>query len=803
MILDYLIILFKSIISLPFIFFIPGFLANSIFLKTKSFNFDSSLIFHIFVSIIITSFTGLILAQLGLFSLFNLVALLVLTSILLFQKYKKLPEKPKFNPIIEFNKKNILVTLLIISSILLFFHPFPWIAGGRDPGVYVSTGVHIAKSGSILIKDPLIAQMNTSIQEILYDVEPASVYGFISWANMNSKFQFPGFYITDLETGTITPQFLHIYPVWIAIFYSIFGLFGVFYVNPVFGVLSIISLYLLGKSLFSWKVGVLAGFILMLNFAQIWYARYPFSEMTAQFFSIAGLVTFIQFNKSHDRYFAIISALFFGLVLLTKAEGLMLLAPLGLYFIYIGLKNKWNKSCNYFLVTLFIILIYSLFDYFIFTKPYIENLLQLALNPPQIPQNLQYSNIFTGLIMFSWYETYPGIFLSLAGFSLIFLRRGDKEKILLVFLALMFSVPFLLKLSISPDHPWWARRFITLVFPLYALFSSYALSEICNVRKMGIYLFYSLTAILLLSLAAVSYPVITHSEGAGMTYGVSGLSKYFNESDIIIMGPSFKGGELSTPLNYIYDRKTIFISRFNPFPNYGIKELPTQEKISTGIDYLLNKEYNVYAVFPQNNIYMEKLLFFMSSNHKIDFIDDHDFSYKHLISKTDSLPNIITDVQMNSLIYRISKLQADVPDNISIDIGSPSDIVYLESGFYGMENWGGINNRWTSGNVSIRIPTNEENGLLISIYGGGFRPEKLSPGNFSIYINEHLIGSFTAYGEYKFYNMTAPKDYLTIPYSTVLIRSDTWKPSEITGTSDTRDLGINIDKISIEKMSDK
>lgn len=800
MILDYLIILFKSIISLPFIFFIPGFLANSIFLKNKSFKFDSSLIFHIFVSIIITSFTGLILAQLGLFSLFNLVAFLVLTSIILYQKYKKLPDKPKFNPIIEFNKKNLLVTLLIISSILLFFHPFPWIAGGRDPGVYVSTGVHIAKTGSILIHDPLIAQMNTSIQEILYDVEPASVYGFISWANMNSKFQFPGFYITDLGTGTITPQFLHIYPVWIAIFYSIFGLFGVFYVNPVFGVLSIISLYLLGKRVFSWKVGVLAGFILILNFAQIWYARYPFSEMMAQFFSIAGLVTFIQFNKSYDRYLAIISAFFFCLVLLTKAEGLMSIVPLGLYFIYICLKKKWNNSYNYFLATLFIILIYALFDYFIFTKPYIYDLLQLALNTPQIPQNLQYSNIFTGLIMFSWYETYMGIFLSLAGFSLIFLRKEDKEKIFLVFVALIFSVPFLLKLSISPDHPWWARRFITMVFPLYALFSSYALCEICNVRKIGIFLFYSLTAILLLSLAAVSYPAITHSEGAGMTDGLSGLSKYFNESDIIIMGPSFEGGEISTPLYYIYDKKAIFISRFNPFPDYGIKELPTQKEISTGIDYLLKKGYNVYAVFPQNNIYMEKLLFFISSNHKIDFIDDHEFSYKHLISKTDSLPNIITDVSMNSIVYRISKSEADVPDNISIDIGSPADVLYLESGFYARENWGAKNNRWTSGNASVRIPTSRKNNLLISISCGGFRPGNLSAANFSIYINDNLIKNFTAYQEYKMYNMTVSKDYLTIPYSMILIRSDTWKPSEFTGTSDTRDLGINIDKISIEQI---
>jgi hypothetical protein len=383
---------------------------------------------------------------------------------------------------------------------------------------------------------------------------------------------------------------------------------------------------------------------------------------------------------------------------------------------------------------------------------------------------------------------------------LIFLKRENKEKMFLVFIALIFSVPFLLKLSITPDHPWWSRRFITLVFPLYALFTSYILNEIANLRKIGTYLYFSLTAILIISLAVASYPIINHSEGAGMPEGVSGLSKFFNESDIIIMGPSLEGGEISTPLYYIYDRKVIFISRFNPFPNYGIRDIPAPEKISVGIDYLLNSGYNVYVVFPPDNIYMEKLLYYLYPKNKIDFVGNHEFSYKHLDSTTDSLPNIITDVPMKSLIYNISKSKANVPDNISIDIGSPLDVVYLESGFYPRENWGEINNRWTSGNGSIRIPTSGKNDLLISIFCGGFRPENISATNVSIYVNDHLIENFTASQEYMNYNMTTSKDYLTIPYSMILIKSNTWKPSELTGTEDIRDLGINIDKISIEQM---
>lgn len=801
MITDYMIILLKSIICIPLFFFIPGFLTNSIYTYKKSLKFDSSLILQIFVSIIITSFTGLILAQLGLYSLFNLVILLVLASIILFQKYKKLPGKTKFNLTIVFNWKNIIIIILILSSVLLFFHPFPWIAGGRDPGVYVSAGVHIANSGSIFIKDPLIAQMNTSIQDILYDVEPASVYGFISWANMNSKFQFPGFYITDLSSGTITPQFLHMFPIWIAIFYSIFGLFGAFFVNPVFGLLSICALYLLGKKLFSWKVGALAGFILILNFAQIWYARYPFSEILTQFFILSGILTFVQFNETSNRYIGVISALLFGLAILTKIETLLLLIPLGLFYFYLIIRKKWNISHFYFIAPLFIVLIYSSIDYLFYTKPYISQLIQIAIDPPSIGQDItKYNDPFMNYKMFSWYATKLGLLLSFIGLGIILITKKKKETLFLAFIGLMFSFLYLSKITISPDHPWWARRLVPIIFPFYAIFASYALIEGTKIKKFGKHIFFALTAFLLISLAATSYPILTHSEGYGMTDGASKISEYFKENDIILMGPSFEGAELSTPLYYIYDKNVIYLSRFNPFPQYGYREMPTQENVSIGIDYLLDQGHEVYLISNSNNIYMDKLLYILSTNHKIDLIDSMEFSYRHLESTIDSMPAVKTDVHMRLTIYKVSYGKNDLFNitNFSLDIGSPIDGIYLETGFYGQEKWDNITNRWTSGNASIRIPTPEKKDLLISISAGGFRPGKnIPPANVSIYLNENLIKNFTSNGEYEEHNMTVVKDYLTAPFSTLQIRTNTWRPSEYIGTSDTRDLGINIDKISV------
>lgn len=803
MICDYLFILLKTIICIPVIFFVPGFLVNSIIYPDKSFKLDSNCLLNIYVSIIITSFIGLLLAQLGIFSLFNIVLILFLISITLYFRFKQLNLELKFSPSITFSIEKILFIILIISAIFLFFQPYQWIAGERDPGVYVSTGINIAKTGSIFIKDPLLAQMNTSIQETLYDIEPASIYGFISWEMVNFKYQLPGFFITDLNSGTITPQFLHIFPVWIAIFYSIFGLLGVFYVNPIFGVLSIISLFFIGKRLFSWKVGALAGFLLILNFAQIWYGRYPLSEIISQFFILSGIATFIQFNRRNDRYLAVICALLFGLAFLTKIETILIIVPLGLYLIYIKLCKNLNTSHYYFILSIFIMLIYNLIDYFLFSRPYLSLLLESAINPPPMAPDLsKYIGLFVSIEMFSWYMTKLGLILAIAGFVLIILKKDKKEKLLIVLIALIFSTLLISKLTIFPDQPWWARRLIPVVFPLYALFASYSLNEIAEIKKIGRYISCILTTFLIVSLTIISYPIINHSEGYGMVKGISGLSEYFGDNDIILTGSSLEGYVLSTPLYYIFDKKTIFLFRYDLVPSLGNRQLIQPENVSIGVEYLLNHGYDIYFV-TQSHIYIEKILYHLATTHRIDFIDTYNFSYKHLESTFDRLPTEgdKKDIQMNLNIYRISinKSIMIYNSNLSIDIGSPSDVIYLESGFYDREKWGAVNNRWISGNASIRIPTPERNNLSISIRAGDFRPAGVPSSNISIYFNNNVIGNFTTTEGYELYNMTVDKDLLTHPYSTLRIVMSTWKPSDIKGTADTRDLGINIDKIFIEQ----
>jgi hypothetical protein len=252
-------------------------------------------------------------------------------------------------------------------------------------------------------------------------------------------------------------------------------------------------------------------------------------------------------------------------------------------------------------------------------------------------------------------------------------------------------------------------------------------------------------------------------------------------------------------LFYIYDKKVIFLYKYDLLPNLGTRELNSPEKVSKGIDYLLDNGHNVYII--SSNIYMDNILYFLDGNQTIDFIGTHEFSYRYLLPSFNELPNIKQDAYLMSNIYKVTRGKTNLinPTNASIDIGSPLDFRYIVSGFHDREKSGNITSRWTSGNADVRVPTPENRDLLIYISTGGLRPKNTPPALVNLYLNEHLIGNFTTQGEYKTYKIIANKEYLISPYSILRINSTTWKPSEYIGTSDTRDLGIKIDEISIEQ----
>ena len=96
----------------------------------------------------------------------------------------------------------------------LMLRPHQFITGAADAGVYVNLGANIAKMGSIVIHDDVLADMDPTLQQaFLRPIDNPIANSYV----------FPAFFVMNGGTGEIVPQFYPLHPVWQAVVYDFGG----------------------------------------------------------------------------------------------------------------------------------------------------------------------------------------------------------------------------------------------------------------------------------------------------------------------------------------------------------------------------------------------------------------------------------------------------------------------------------------------------------------------------------------------------------------------------------------------------
>jgi 4-amino-4-deoxy-L-arabinose transferase-like glycosyltransferase len=355
------------------LFLIPGYITLRA-LKLRGPDRAEVLFLSVFSSTLLTSWLGLLLAEIALFSLWSLSLLLLIYSLGMAVAFKV---KPAWSgiPRLRLDIGYWLLVIIVVAG-LLFFRPFESILGTSDSGVYLGMGVNIARTGAIRARDPLLTDLSDGIEnDLLYS------YRF-PYGSELMRFFGDGVRIWDMKRGMLFSQQNHLYQVWIAIFYSIFGTPIFLYVTPLFGLLGVIGLYFAGKALFDDRVGLLASFLLAINVVQIWFSRWAMSEVLTQFLVLGALYFFALYVKtaqhvtthplspdrqirrpgldlaiqaerggqSAQRCFGLLAGFGLGLAVLSRADGVFLIVPVALYFAYLRLTRRLRLEHLYFFV---------------------------------------------------------------------------------------------------------------------------------------------------------------------------------------------------------------------------------------------------------------------------------------------------------------------------------------------------------------------------------------------------------------------------------------------------------------------
>ncbi len=277
-----------------------------------------------------------------------------------------------------------LAAILALAATLFFAKPFETIVGAEDAGVYFSSGGAIARTGGILIADAGLATFGDAAADArgagparhLLLPLGADRYRFVNWQRLQ------GFFLLQGERNTVTPQFLHLFPTWLALWAALGGGVGAMvYAGPAFALLGVATAHFLARRLFGPAVGLLAALLLTLNGLQLWFARQSLSETLLQALLLGAAYAWTLFVEARDggdkataRGAAALAGLALGSVALTHAQFLFALLPLAPLAAWLWLARRWRGVYWWFALPLAVLLTHAAFHIWRYALGYFEGI---------------------------------------------------------------------------------------------------------------------------------------------------------------------------------------------------------------------------------------------------------------------------------------------------------------------------------------------------------------------------------------------------------------------------------------------
>jgi 4-amino-4-deoxy-L-arabinose transferase-like glycosyltransferase len=391
--------LLQAVLSIPVLLFLPGYATRLALLARRPERIEADWIEFCFqcllFSILLTGWVSVALVQVGWFSvprllLCNACYILALGALVWRRRRSwrislRPPDRSAW----------LLLGLLIVAAIL-FFHPHEFIFGGADAGVYVNLGANIARTGSWLIHDPIAASLDSDLYPASFREQPPHL--------ITRYIQFPGFYLSDEQPGLIIPQFYPLHPVWLATAHSLGGLHASLFVTPLWGLLGCLTVYLTAQTLFGRRTGLLAVGFLTLTAPQIWFSRYPTSEMLTQFLLFGGIYTFALYIVDESPWTGLLAGLALGQVTMARIDVYFLLALPLCYAVYLWLKRRLRVRHLAFFVPYLAMVAHSLLFAVLQSWPYFYNTYSTSLRSLPLPWPLLVAAGAVGLVALFVFE---------------------------------------------------------------------------------------------------------------------------------------------------------------------------------------------------------------------------------------------------------------------------------------------------------------------------------------------------------------------------------------------------------------
>jgi hypothetical protein len=808
---------------------------------------DEALYLAVAVSVALSSWVALTLAEAGRFSL--LAAAVLLTAAGLVAAF--LGRRRLSWPIPRPKRWRDLAPAAAVLAVALVLQakPSEYLVGGRDPGTYVATMAVIARTGGIIYVDPVVLSIPPEDVGLFYrnPTSPDFTWG-----------RFMGFPLERPETGRVFPEFFHLFPAFGAYLFQAMGVKGALATPCVFGILGTLGVFFAVRRILGPAPALLGTLLLATNVVQVWFARYPVSEPVSQFLMFLGLLAFSHWEERASVPFGILAGTALGLSLLVRIDSVLIVVPLVLYILVrrVHADLPWRKAVAL-LGPLALLALHAAFHAAFWSRKYILSIatrsywrqplaVWLVLGLLVAAAVVAAGRLGEGLVR--WLEARDaslrkGVIALVAGLALYayFLRPllsawaggdGNDKAAALANPAVLAALGF--RLLAAHDAQAFLRLgwFVTplglglgvvgfalairdwrsrYLFPMLTA-ASFSLFYFYKIRVFSDY-FFALRRFVpvvlpwLLAFAALSLCWMA-AKGIGGRLLAAGLALFLGASFLRDTLPVARHVDWKDSVRFVDD----VARRFGPedvvifeqvqsvhllsLPLWAVHgtnivELarfnPDPERLRHLIQAWRGRYRNIYFV----NTYRTNLCGLF-----LQRVQDYFFptvEWERAYGRPPRKP------EGRALRFTVSRVvppeELQVPPLPEVDIGGSDD--FQVSGFFDKEGDGDLTYRWTGSCASLYLPGAKAGATVVVRATAGRRPPSARAPLVTASLSGEALGSFLAGDDWGDHALRLPKP---LPAGPPVLRFDVpaWRPVNfLEGSSDVRDLGVMVDRIRV------
>jgi hypothetical protein len=818
------------------IFFLPGLVVVAAFGcgKRVALRLTEQLYLAIAASLLLSGWVSFFLAEIGRFSPATTGLLVAIGCAIAIVACRTSGVRLSLQPG-PVERGELAVSAAVIAfAVIVYFPPFEHILGGRDPGIYVNTGFHLARDGKLIYTDPLVASIPAEERPLFFPDKELPPWSYL---------RFQGFLLESPESARVAPHGLHLYPVWIGTASALFQKKSGLWATPFFALMGLSGFFLAFRRLFGLEAAAWAIAILTVFQIQIWFARFPNSEIVVQFLYATSLLLFFFMEENRSRLAGALAGVALGSTLLTRVETMLFVLPVALFLAWKRVRRELGPPEVAFGAAFALLGIHAAIHYRLFAWPYVSSILgrhywrflgeNLALaagvaaalfflaDRAAMKLSPRFLTLFDSIrlrlamgfglflvalyayfirpywhgprtaphdaeafLRMGWYLYPAGLALAVAG-GMVLLSRARKTQAFFLLVALTFSLFFFYKVRVWHDHYFAMRRFIPVILPslvaAIAVFLAMLRETGGNLARHGSRL---VAGALVCAYLADGYRLWRHDEFRGSLAFVEELARHIGDEDVVIF-PAQEGLHLlDLPLSELEERQVLEFYTLKP-------DRPLLERL---LEKWKGRYRDVYFV-TNYKISLSGLF----TRHVKDFwlaTDKYEYSYDRPPRGPEPLHLRFTlskAVDLEDLAGRVPKLS-------TLDVGGSDDLQVAWFHEKELEE-DGTSFRWSQRTSSIFLPLVGAGTKTVVLSMAGPKEAEAPLHPVEVAIDGRSVGTWTLGRQFEDFEVPIPPEICArteATYSILTLATKTWRPAnEIPGASDVRDLGFRLDRVEV------